>query len=382
MENAKLLFQYNSKISSTVSLNKRKCIIKVNSQKFTGESLLRIVQQINGIIERYGKIKPLIEIQLGMIGMVDKLVYIILEEMCYSLIKDFGINVRLKATVIRNIMSNGFEYSPLCLLSQGKDAEKNCIAYIEQCNKPLDIQKAHYRRIIPRSEPANSDIFCTLMSDVRSFLRLHYGDLKRIEQIAEVVAELCGNAWEHSKSDCLVDLDVANEYEKIGSDAEYGSINLAILNLSENLIGDDLHKKFLEEDPTTLGERYATVSRAHAYHKAFFNHEYTEDTFYGIAAFQDKISGRPGYDATGGTGLPRLIRSIEKGFEGQISYCCSGNSVIFFHSDTLAFNEDGWIGFNLEKDFEHQIPHDKVIGHSLFYLPGTGFNLMFIFKRG
>lgn len=99
------------------------------------------------------------------------------------------------------------------------------------------------------------------------------------------------------------------------------------------------------------------------------------------AAFQDKVSGRPGNDATGGTGLPQLIKSLERGFEGLHCYCCSGNSVIFFDPEILTYNEDGWIGFNLENDFINCIPKEKIIGRSPLYLPGTGFNLMFLFKK-
>lgn len=381
MKNTNLLFEYNVEKTINVSMKRQKCIIKCHSKILTGDGLLHIVKSINGIAAKYPTLKPLIIIDFGQIMMADKLVYIMLEEICLSIVRDLGFLLRIKIQVTRNVIANGFDENPLKLLTGDGNVVDQCRRFVESCELPLSFTRNHYRQIVSGKESDESDIFCTIMSEVRKFLQVYYGDLERIEQIAEIVVELCGNAWEHTRSDCLIDMDAADDYLRIDSGEKFGCINIAILNLCKNLIGDDLHKKLLCSDLNELGERYLSVSEAYEKHKEKFNALYTEEAFYGIAAFQDKVSGRPGKDMTGGTGLPQLIKSLERGFENLICYCCSGHTVIFFDPEVLTYNEAGWIGFNSQCDFINSIPQKGIIGKSPLYLPGTGFNLMFIFRR-
>ena len=382
MDNSDLIFSYNTSTLSNILMKKRVCTIKCHAHRLTATPLLRIVKSINGVAKKYDGIKPTIDLDLSGAVMEDKLVYILLENICYATIKKKGYPIRLRLNQQDMIQASGFKYSPLQLLCQDKTTiEENCNNYVSYYEAKLNVSTTHYRRIVSKNEKVDSDIFCTIMSDVRSFLRLFYGDLKRIQEIAEVVAELCGNAWEHSHSDCLIDLDVANDFMRAdkSDDYLYGCINIVILNLSEQLIGDGLQKKILSAD--CLDERYKTVRDAYDFHRPHFDETYTEETFWGIAAFQDKISGRPEWGKTGGTGLPRMIRSIEKGFEGLHCYCCSGNSFIIFLPSALEYSKEGWIGFNQNGEFKSGLPMPGIVGHNEFYLPGTGFNLAFDFRR-
>ena len=381
MENSDLIFKYNTAATTNIQLKKRQCVVKCRAQQVTATSLMNIVKSLNGILKKYIQVRPIIEIDLSNSIMSDKLVYILLENICYALIKKLGLQVRLKLYEHDMIQASGFKYSPLHLLSREQPINENCEDFVSYYSRNLNTNLAHYRRIVSKNEQENSDIFCTIMTDVRAFLKRYYGDVQRIKEIAEIVVELCGNAWEHSQSDCLIDLDVANDFQKKDKSDNYlyGCINIVILNLSEEKIGDGLKRKILTSDQ--LENRYQVVREAYEFHSRYFNEHYREDTFWGISAFQDKISGRLDNSKTGGTGLPRMVRSIEKGFEGLCCYCCSGNSVILFRPETLEYNDEGWIGFNRSKNFKTDVPMDRVVWHNEFFLPGTGFNLAFIFKR-
>lgn len=203
MKNTSLLFAYNNQKTSNVYMKQRRCVIRCHSEYLDGDSLMRVVKYMNGIKEKYGKLKPLVIIDFGKVKVVDKLVYIMLETICFSIIHDLGFEVKLKIQVIKHIISNGFDdKTPLYILTKNKPVHENCRDFIEYCEQTYIFKENHYRRIVSADESDESEIFCKIMSEVRAFLKNYYGDLERIKQIAEIVAELCGNAWEHSKSDC------------------------------------------------------------------------------------------------------------------------------------------------------------------------------------
>ena len=382
MENAGLIFEYNTE-TAYIQMKHGVCSIKCHAQKLNDKSLSKILKELNGIRHKYPSINPLIELDLSKVIPADKLVYILLENICYFIIKEYKYLIRAKLIHYAVIQASGYKYSPLYLLTrQDKKASENCQEYILACENRLTVRKEHYRLIVSKDEREDSDIFCVLMTDIRAFLKHYYGNEKRIEAISEVVVELCSNDWEHSHSDCLIDLDVANDYMKRDKTDNnfYGCINIVVLNLSHKLIGKGIEEKVLGSNKE-LPERYQTVREAFNFHKQFFNENYSKETFFGIAAFQDKISGRPEFDWMGGTGLPRLVRSMEKGFEQLQCYCCSGNSFIIFHPLALEYSADGWIGFNETGEFKDKLPMKGIIGRNEFYLPGTAFNLAFIFKR-
>lgn len=291
MENAGLIFEYNTG-TAYVQMRKGVCSIKCHAQKLNARSLLKILKELNGIKHKYPSFAPLIvELDLSKVIPADKLVYILLENICYFVIKEYKYLVRAKLIHQDVIQASGYKYSPLYLLTrQKKTASENCQEYIRACENRLTIRKEHYRLIVSKDEREDSDVFCVLMTDVRAFLKHYYGNEKRIEEISEVVVELCSNAWEHSQSDCLIDLDVANDYMKIDKSDNnlYGCINIVILNLSHKLIGKGIEEKVLESNKE-LPERYQTVREAYDFHKQFFNKDYSKETFLVFRLFKIKF---------------------------------------------------------------------------------------------
>ena len=201
------------------------------------------------------------------------------------------------------------------------------------------------------------------------------------EEIAEVAIELIGNAIEHSTSDCLIDFDIATNYKNSQGES-VNSLNLAIVNYSENLLADKLTKAIKTYNPSTdLNNRYKKVLEAYNNHSRFFNEQYGEEDFFNISTFQNRVSSRQNNPMTGGTGLTKLLKSVEDKSENHACYVLTGNRIIILDKDYLEYEGD-WIGFNKEHDYFNTQPNLNLIQRSKFYMPGTAYNLNFIMKVG
>ena len=99
-----------------------------------------------------------------------------------------------------------------------------------------------------------------------------------------------------------------------------------------------------------------------------------------MTAFQHKISGREN-SITGGTGLTKLIESLETRSETHICYVQSGKRVVIFKPEYLSYNDDGWLGFNENNDYLTTAPQENLFSGNHYLLPGTAFNLNFVMKR-
>ena len=56
----------------------------------------------------------------------------------------------------------------------------------------------------------------------------------------------------------------------------------------------------------------------------------TKEDFYNICSFQHKISGRKDVKSTGGTGLTKLIQTLEKMSDAHKCYVVAGKKVVNF----------------------------------------------------
>lgn len=313
------------------------------------------------------------------IRLYDKLTYMMLECICYSIIKEFHTSVQIKWKPETDIFTLGVSCSPLLLLNNTKHT--SVLKFPGKFEK--DIYRSHYRRVVNGRQEKDSNYLGLLCTEVSSFLKFFDISDEYREEVAEVVAELVGNACEHTEADCLVDIDVTADHVKQENgkyvEGSYYGINIAIINLSEKLIGDDLKTKVI--DRNMVEERYADVKNAYIIHKASFQESYGEEDFFNIAVFQDKISGRADKVYSGGTGLTLLIKTLERQSDTNMCYMQSGNRIIYFQEELLDYDKDGWIGFNKNNTFFKEIPDNECIGRSRFYLPGTAYNLHFVMKR-
>lgn len=375
MENTELLFRMNASGTSPKKLKTiQGYVVYMNKNiEFSGTCINQLLYFLWEVMKKYGKINIPIYINLGVMQFRDKLTYVFLEIICYSLIEKYH-----HATVVgfkckHNIQIEGIAYSPLLLLNKGK--AKNMQNFIAKFNDEL--YKRHFRKVFEYND--GDDTLSKTMGDITYFLIYCGVEQSCADDISEVVSELIGNAWEHANTSCLVDIDVTGLYDKESSSGKYAGINIAVVNFSQPLFGDALRHRILQSNEK-LDQRYEKVAEAYINHKKFFNQNYTEEDFFNLASFQHKISGSINKRVTGGTGLTKLIGSLEKRSDSHNCYMISGKRAMWFIHQFLEY-KDGWIGFNERNNFFEEPPSMTVIGESAIYMPGTAFNLNFVMRQ-
>lgn len=338
-------------------------------------SVRNIIRFIKTIIIKYSQVKLPIVFEFGTATFADKLTYIIFECLCYYLIEEKSYKVKVLMKIRKHIHTAGIESSPLQLLSSYDDE------HIARYKKSFrsEIYLNHFRRVITKEMLAQPDFLCQLMDDVARFQNFFDVNSDCREAIAEVIVELVGNACEHGGSNCLLDFDIAPSYSKLGSDKKYLGINIAIVNLSELLLGTALHNRIC--NGAVKEPRYIAVKEAYTNHTYFFEPNYLEEDFFNLTAFQHKISGRHANMSTGGTGLTKLIESLEMRSEAHMCYVTSGKRSILFAPEYLKYNNDGWLGFNESNDFLHNKPDTSILSNNRYKFPGTAYNLNFVLQR-
>lgn len=339
------------------------------------DSLRNIIRFFNTILSKYPNVKLPIVLNLGQVGFMDKLSYVILECLCYDMITSYGYKVIINFRPDAQIHTAGIASSPLFLLTSRK--EEHIAKFISKFK--FEIYGNHYRRFLTPEDFTKQELLCNIMDEVAWFQGAFEVDHACREDISEVIVELVGNAKEHGEANCLIDFDIVPATKSSDITQKYFGINIAIVNFSNNLLGTALKEKILKSD--TLEERYSDVNRAFVFHSHNFEENYTEEDFFNIATFQHKISGRNGNVYTGGTGLTKLIESLESRSEAHMCYVTSGERSISFKQEYLKYNVAGWLGFNESNDFIASTPDKKIFSKNRFCMPGTAYNLNFIMKR-
>lgn len=339
-------------------------------------ALRRLLRFVGGIHNKYKSHIPMLLISFPSVKAEDKLTIQLLEIVIYSLIVDYGHRVMININFDPEITTEGFKHSPLRFLaSKTWDMQKFRNGF--ETNIEID----HYRRIIPIQWSYNGGLGEYVLPDVMQTLRNYIDDINYAFVLAEVITELVNNANEHNESDCLLDLDITTPYLKTdGSEGSYIGVNVSIVSFAETTISTPLKQKIASG--AYKGERYGMVARAYEKHQAFFHGNYTSEDFFTLAAFQDKISGRPSSDASGGTGLTKLLQSLQKYSDNSNCYVVSGNRSLFFYQHLLDYDEDGWVAFNETGNFHDSPPNEHVFKQSPFLFPGVGYNLNFVYKLG
>jgi hypothetical protein len=373
MYDVSLLMKANSRIQKRRPILQDGHFIFVSDEPFFDEyALAEFMAFCNRIVHGgYPKGIPVIVQFTKEIKFEEKLMFILLECVCKYLISE-GHPVSLNMKIHPEINTHGFESSPLKLLESSTYG--NTDRFKEKFSK--DLFRRHYRGVFPHD--AKGDDLSIIMGDTASFQRIGNIRDEDRDMVAEVMAELLGNAQEHSMSDCLYDFDITPAYRKKGSDKIFVGMNIVILNLSHKLLGTGLKQK-LEGLSEGLPARYKQVMEALERHKIFFNSLYREEDFFNIAAFQHKISGRVDNNCTGGTGLTKLIHTLEEKSDAYDCFVQSGSRQFRFEHRYMNYNED-WIGFNDSNDFLTRPPNIGLFRDSRIYLPGTAYNLTFIME--
>lgn len=373
LKNENLLITSNlvPKDNKRIPLNNKKVVCKNRATNIGLDEFSAILRYVIKARYKYNfSYFPLV-IELGECIFDDKLTYILLEILFHYYIKNENAKVTLNFACSHNIVNEGIKTSILKLINERTPSSTISKKYL------LDISQSHYRKIIKKddSDPANVS---RIVQDVDDFLKYYNVTDEYRDGVSEVIGELIDNALDHASSDCLLDLDITQNYVKTSDldGSKYYGVNIVIVNFSDILLGEKICEKIKQ---TELSDRFKELKKAYQFHSDFFNESYNERDFFTIASFQHKISSRN--LSTGGTGLTRLIKNLEEKSDAYSCYVISGDKQVNFIKELLSYDENEWIGFNKCKDFLSNIPDRNVITKAPFFFPGTAYNLNFVLKR-
>jgi len=383
MKNEELLYKcnpvgYKQKFKN-IYIKNGKINIEINDKMLSNKVIRNISSYLNYINNRYRSVNFPVLFIFKQIELLDKLSFVLLECIIKTYITSHHKNIEIYFNAKSSILTDGITQSPLrflCLTSNHENTNERTAMFLSKFNSDLSYQ--HFRRLLKNEYFSKTDKLSKLYDEL-TYFQIPFGinqDCR--DEITEVIIELIGNAVEHSESDCLLDFDIVQDYINSNNEKVYG-INIAILNFSNYLLGDKLKEKYnsiiQNED---VSENFSQISKAYSNHKKLFDIEYTEEDFFNITAFQNKVSSRYN-NHTGGTGLTKLIKAIEDKSENHACYVLTGKRIISFDNKYLEYNGD-WIGFNDNNDFFNKRPHPSILAKGSFFMPGTAYNLSFIMK--
>ena len=342
-------------------------------KNFDADLLSSIISFSTSILEKPKLIRN-IEFNFDSIELQDKLSYIYFECICFYLISQgFVVSVYLEVT--RNVVSSGIYDSP--------------IKYLHPHNGNYSLEKfltefqVKYTRTHLRLWVTSKNDFSSFSSTIVSFLKNLFiiDDKKILFSIANTIGELVGNAIEHGRSDCLVDIDYSDSFVHIQKpDRNFSALNVVILNFSTIKMGDLVKNKITQSHPCKMGVKYQDIKRIYNIHETFFNQQYTENIFWIIASLQHEISGRQDTMISGGRGSTKLLKSIIDYSESNYCYIMSGHELVKFHHNLLNEDSQGYVSFS-NSDFQSAKPEKEVYSKSKIYLPGVGYNLNFVLEK-
>lgn len=379
MQNINELFKCNNNGSYKLQYNKGRIVFESHDKNFSGITIRQIIRFVNSVHRKHINKNPTLVFLFDKVSIVDKLSYVIFECICYSLIRYYNHKVYVYWQPEKNILTDGVFLSPLLEIS--KDYLEKTDGFEQKFL--MDIRGRHFRRVINGTDKKQTNYLGKLNQEIDSFLKVFDITKEYRDSISEVVGELVGNACEHADTDCLVDIDVTTDHMKeiknVPQEGSYYGVNIAILDFSFILLGDGVKKKIVNNSMNY--ERYEDVKKAYEYHKQYFNEDYLFEDFCNLASLQDKISGREIYHKSGGTGLTKLINSLQEKSDLDACYLISGSRSVLFINEYLNYDNSGWLGFNSKNDFFTEVPGESVVSESVINFPGTAYNLNFVMKR-
>lgn len=377
MKNVELLFKNVEE--RRVDIKKNKIIISLEHKSINSKTLLYLARDFKFLLN-YKFCKKEIYIKFGDTKFQDKITYLILDSMLYYILKNtqFSLNVGINVD-LKNVHNMGFVGTALYnCLKDGYSINKD--KFIVEYEKGFSGNYKVYRRFLTSEKLKESNKWPSIVfSEVAAILKECLEDQEWIDSISETVSELICNVSSHTDGDCFIHIDKSEDManEKNG-DEKYTSINIAVINFSENRLFDKIKEnikknKFRDSDPL-----YNKIYGAYNTHKKLFNDEYKEDDFFFITAFQNHVTTRNVNRGNSGTGLTNLIETIIGKTDKDYSYVLSGENIVFFKPEYLALTDERFVGFNEQNNYFDCRPSKEIINRSNLYIPGSIYHLLLI----
>lgn len=365
-----------------VNIRKRPIRIKLSEEVFTSNSLLYLASRFK-YLYNYKWMDCNIIIEFGNIKFADKITYLILDALLYDLLKNTRFNIGITMSfAFKEIHHIGFTGTALYRSASKDNGFIDKDIFIKAYEKSFYSNKQVYRRLITHENlQTSNELPSIIFSEVASILENYSTEDDWTDGISEVVSELLCNVGSHTDGDCLIDIDISDEItnsDKDCDDKKLLSVNIAVINFSENKLYDRIKSYLKENKYESQDSLYNRIYKAYDVHKESFGNSYNEDDFFLVTAFQNHVSSRYYTSGIGGTGLTTLIEKIIDKTEEDYSYVLSGNNILFFRTEYLTLSQDRFIGFNKEHDYFRFRPSEEVIHKSGLYIPGSIYQLLLI----
>ena len=191
-----LLFNENKEVSNIkFPIKNKRIVFRLCRPTIDGMGILQLIKGVNAIENKFSLKIPVV-VELGEITFADKLSIVIFECICFYMINYCKRIVYLKYKIHEyDIWTEGVASSPFLLLGT---ANKDHIKKFVQKFK-YDIFRNHFRKVIQATDDEMA--LSRLMTDIEYFLKIFSVDTLYIDKISEVIAELVGNANEHTRSE-------------------------------------------------------------------------------------------------------------------------------------------------------------------------------------
>lgn len=350
---------------------------------FLIKDVLNILIWMNGLKQDKKLTNVNIYLNINKAQPIDNLTITFLEYICYYAITN------LKYKVFINYKFN----ESVCLLNDSDTLLRylrNIPTYTDQFvseyerqYKTYMVSTEIYKRAFSTDDINNNSSFHSKLNQEIYESLGNYTSMNEEQSLdlAETVTELVENAIEHGNSDCFLTIySPDNPIHSKKNDGIYHGVDVSLFNISKKHMGDDVLSK-LENNDTEgqLHSVFEQVSIAHGNHRNKYNESYDNDSFGMLAAMQFNITGRTGVQDSGGTGLPKLIKSLQESAYLDGCYVISGKKGFWLRQEYL--DTEKFLAMNDSHDFIHDIPNKNTLLKLENGFPGTGYHLSFVFQK-
>lgn len=332
-----------------------------------------------------GNSKTVVYLNIQKAVPIDNLTITFLEYVCYYVVTELGfrlfVNYKFESRVAMLTSNDTLlrylgSINPELQLYQGGFEKQYSIYMISEEIYKRAFDSKNIKLDILSHSKLNQELYTylgnyTLLNSLQSF------------DLAETITELVENAIEHTKTDCYLTIySPSNDIISKKNGKRYHAVDVSLFNVSDKHMGDDIMKKITNGDTEgDLKHVFEHVDKAYFNHSRYFNDKYDKESFGILAAMQYNVTGRFGDQNDGGTGIPKMIMSLQKSAYLDGCYLISGHKGFQLMENYLGEDSDGYIGMN-SNTYIDQIPEEKTLLRLSTEFPGTAYHLSFVFEKG
>ena len=397
MKNIELIFESVNEIPVNRKARRNKTIeILVSDKIFRSNTLAAIIGKLKYLLKYKEEDFHINIIFKNTLQFGDKITYILLDSILYYTLIKSSFKIFIKSAHYTNILTNNLDIYPGYIHNLGFESSTVFRTLTETKNNFLDKEiylnlytssyikkdverkRDFYRKMVSNADLKYNNHGIVIYQDLRSILQQHItNDKSWIKGVSKSASELLDNVHSHTESDCILDINIEDFI--FTDNKKYTLVNIGIINLGVETLYSKIKSDLENESDFNYG-LFLKIRDAKKNHELLFDDKYDLNHFYMITTFQNHVTTKTEYAKRNlrGTGLNILIRHIIDKAKTGDSYVLSGKNIIRLQSGFLEPSEDGFIGFNKERDYFNSRPDSNVLAKSDIYVPGTIYNLLFV----